>query len=86
RQRVLDTLEPLKEAGITHIRVDGEGDVADICRLTCHEQNFTIAADHDSPLLRVQGLKVFVSTQDGELEPIGDGRSAEFDADTGEQG
>ena len=39
---------------------EGEGDVADICRLTCMERGVAISADSHGPLLRVNGLKIFV--------------------------
>ena len=61
RERSLLALFEVSEAGYAQIFLEGEGDVADICRLTCLEKGFTIldVRDH-SPILHVQGLKVFV--------------------------
>ena len=61
RERSLHALFEVSEAGYAQIFLEGEGDVADICRLTCLEKGFTIldVRDH-SPILHVQGLKVFV--------------------------
>jgi len=60
RQRMLDALDEIQTAGRTSIRLEGEGDVADICRLTCMERGVAISADSHEPLLRVTGLKIFV--------------------------
>ena len=58
RQRVKEHLEKVRQAGFDHVQILGEGDVADICRLTCLEQGVTIVSDTDAPQLEVTGLKV----------------------------
>jgi DNA-binding MarR family transcriptional regulator len=58
RQRVREHLEKVHQAGYNQVGLFGEGDVADICRLTCLEQGFTIVPDGHVPLLEVVGLKV----------------------------
>jgi DNA-binding MarR family transcriptional regulator len=65
RERSIDALQQVEEAGYSHIFVDGEGDVAEICRLTCLEKGIKIidAKDH-APVLHVQGLKVFVEWEE----------------------
>jgi DNA-binding MarR family transcriptional regulator len=60
RQRVQEHLANLRQAGINHVRISGEGDVVDICRLTCLEQGITIVPDGDAPMLEVRGLKVIL--------------------------
>lgn len=60
RQRMLDALDEIQTAGGQSIRLAGDGDVADICRLTCLERGVTVSADSHSPLLRVSGLKIFI--------------------------
>ncbi len=58
RGKVKDVLVALKKEGIDRIRIEGEGDVADICRLTCIEQGFSISQDASTPALIVQNLSV----------------------------
>ena len=68
RQKVRELLVEVKRAGYDRVRVDasatdGQGngqanDIADVCRLTCLEQNIHIVADNDVPVLKVDGLKV----------------------------
>jgi len=38
RLKVRDQLVQVKQAGFDSVRIEGEGDIADICRLTCLEQ------------------------------------------------
>jgi DNA-binding MarR family transcriptional regulator len=64
RLRVRDLLAQVKEEGHTQVRIDGEGDVADVCRLTCLEQGITIANSGSLPVLRVRGLKVSLVVQE----------------------
>jgi DNA-binding MarR family transcriptional regulator len=58
RKRVKEHIEKIHQSGIDHVRILGEGDVADICRLTCLEQGMTVTTDSDAPTLEVAGLKV----------------------------
>lgn len=60
RQRVRAHLDEVKKAGYTRIRLVGEGDVADICRLSCLEQGIEIVKDGSVPVLEVKGFKVIL--------------------------
>jgi hypothetical protein len=55
---VLSLLEKLTRQDIHKVRLEGEGDVADVCRLTCMEQHFTLTDEPSAPALVVDGLKV----------------------------
>ena len=67
RQRVKKHLEDVKKAGYDRIRLSGEGDVADICRLSCLEQDIQIVSDENVPKLEVKGFKILLHV-DGENE------------------
>lgn len=58
RQKVRERLAEVKSAGYDRVRVVGKGDVADICRLTCLEQNVAVVNDKNVPALYVDGFKV----------------------------
>ena len=58
RQRVRELLSEVKASGFSQVYIDGEGDIADICRLTCLEQNFAIVEDDGGPTLEVRGMCV----------------------------
>ncbi|HEY3311116.1 MAG TPA: winged helix-turn-helix domain-containing protein [Anaerolineales bacterium] len=58
RQKVKEYVEQVKMDGFDRLRLVGEGDVADICRLTCLEQNIEIVDQTGIPTLEVRGLGV----------------------------
>lgn len=60
RGKVKDVLVALKQENIHQIRIEGEGDVADICRLTCIEQDVQVVNTGNAPILEVRGLSVFL--------------------------
>ncbi len=65
RERSINALQEVEMAGCSQIFIDGEGDVAEICRLTCLEKGIHIASDKDHiPVLHIQGLKVFVEWEE----------------------
>ena len=65
RERSIDALQQVEKAGFFSIFVEGEGDVAEICRLTCLEKGIHISEEKDHvPVLHVQGLKVFVEWEE----------------------
>lgn len=63
RQRSLSALEEAQARGIHQVRIEGDGDVAEVCRLTCMEQNIAITDDPKAPALRINGLKVVFETE-----------------------
>ncbi|MGB8212822.1 MAG: winged helix-turn-helix transcriptional regulator [Anaerolineales bacterium] len=60
RQCVRKHLEQVKGSGYKEVSIQGEGDVADICRLSCLEQNIAITTDGNAPVLEIVGLKVIL--------------------------
>jgi len=63
RQRVRDLLAEVKAHGYKRVHIAGEGDIADICRLTCLEQGISVVDQSDgaaprAPKLEVSGTKV----------------------------
>jgi hypothetical protein len=41
----------------------GDGDLADICRLSCLEQDVEIVKDGNVPVLEVKGFKVILNME-----------------------
>ena len=60
RARVKKHLNAVRAAGFTKIHIVGNGDVADICRLSCIEQGITVVQDKNVPTLEIKGYKVFL--------------------------
>jgi DNA-binding MarR family transcriptional regulator len=66
RQRVKAHLNEVKKAGYNRIQLVGDGDVADICRLSCLEQGIEIINDGNVPVLEVKGFKVNLNMENKE--------------------
>ena len=64
RGRVLETVKEVKLAGYDSVRIVGDGDIADICRLTCIEQGLAITKSEAAPLLELNDLKVTLYLED----------------------
>jgi DNA-binding MarR family transcriptional regulator len=63
RERSIAALDELNKAGFHQVTIEGAGDVAEICRLTCLEQGVTVVIDPAAPILRIVGLKVFLELE-----------------------
>ncbi len=60
RQRVRELLSEVKQAGFKQVSLLGEGDIVDICCLTCLEQGVEIVETPGVPTLEVRGVKVIL--------------------------
>lgn len=66
RERMEATLREVRDAGYDRVTLIGEGDVADVCRLTCTEKGISIHEDEHLPQLTINGLKIFIEWPNGE--------------------
>jgi DNA-binding MarR family transcriptional regulator len=67
RQRVSELLVQAAEHGYHQVVIEGQGDIADICRLTCLEEGVQVvpaSASEGLPHLEVIGTKVFLRLAD----------------------
>jgi DNA-binding MarR family transcriptional regulator len=64
RQRVQAHLQTLLEAGHESVRIRGNGEVAEVCRLTCLEQGLAVVEDASAPLLEINGTHVNLKMED----------------------
>jgi hypothetical protein len=68
RSQAQDLLSQAREAGHERVRIEGEGDLLDVCRLTCLEQSVNVAppgSDGLLPVLRVSGAAVRLELPEG---------------------
>jgi len=78
RQYVRELLVQVRQSGYDQVVLVGDGDIADICRLTCLEMGIrvndsvaSISSDH-LPVIEVIGTRVFLRSADAlEREPLG---------------
>ncbi len=64
RQRAIRALDEARAAGYNRVQIEGSGDVAEICRLTCLEQSMHVVNDGQSPRLRLNGLRVILDLKE----------------------
>lgn len=61
RAQARQILEQVRQAGYTGVRLEGDGEIADICRLTGLEQGISVvenSADHQFPIIVVRGTQL----------------------------
>lgn len=63
RNRVKKLLVEIRALGYESVRIQGDGDIAEICRLTCLEEGIQIESDPSLPVLSVRGWKVFLEIE-----------------------
>jgi DNA-binding MarR family transcriptional regulator len=64
RLKVRDLLDEVQHSGFNEVRIQGEGEIADICRLTCLEQQIKIVDSTSVPVLLIEGTKVQLQIKD----------------------
>jgi DNA-binding MarR family transcriptional regulator len=71
RQYVRELLAQVRQAGYDQVYIEGDGDIADICRLTCLEMGIRVG-DHNAvapidrvPALEVIGTRVYLRLEEG---------------------
>jgi predicted transcriptional regulator len=64
RQRVISALVDVRKAGYENVRIVGDGDLAEVIRLTCLEQGILIGEDPDLPKLEIHGWNVRLVMED----------------------
>jgi len=64
RAQAIALLDEVCRAGYSEVRVEGEGEVAEVCRLTCLEKGLHIVEDGHAPLIKVENLKISLLYED----------------------
>ncbi len=60
RQRAQKELDTLNENGYKKIRISGNGEVAEILKLTCLEEGIAVVDDPSAPLLEINGMQILL--------------------------
>ena len=61
RRQAQAALQTARHQGVTSIMIDGEGDIADVARLTCLEEGFEVATgspDGNTAVLEIRGQQI----------------------------
>lgn len=65
RQQVTSYLTELQQQGFSEVRIEGDGELAEICQLTCLEQGFEVVEQGGAPILRIKGYQVDLLREGG---------------------
>lgn len=63
RQRVIIALEEVRRAGYDSVQIVGDGDLAEVIRLTCIEQGIKILDEPFLPALEIEGWKIHLDME-----------------------
>jgi DNA-binding MarR family transcriptional regulator len=64
RQRSQKAIAEVKAKGYITISMQGDGEIAEILKLTCMEQGVKIDPDGTGPLLKIIGMKIFIEEKE----------------------
>jgi len=64
RQRVKELFPEIRQAGYESIRINGDGDLEEVIRLTCVEEGINVEHDLTLPALEIRGWKVHLDMGD----------------------
>ena len=60
RERSINAINEIKRTGQIELNIEGDGEIAEILRLTSLELGMTVNEKDDIPVLRIDGLKIFI--------------------------
>lgn len=64
RQRTRKVLDELRALDLDAVRIEGNGEVAEVCLLTCIEQGIRVVEDPHYPVILIDGLKLALKPGD----------------------
>ncbi len=66
RERSTEVINDLKSSGFSIVQIEGNGDIAEVLRLTCVEHGMKIVEDGNAPTLKIEGLKIFTEVKNNQ--------------------
>lgn len=64
RERAQRSLQQLQDAGYSSVRIEGNGEIAEICKLSCLEAGIDVVDDESAPVLKIDGMKISLKIGD----------------------
>ncbi|MGI6250574.1 MAG: winged helix-turn-helix transcriptional regulator [Anaerolineaceae bacterium] len=78
RKKTSNAIEEIRFNGYTNVQIIGDGEIAEVCRLTCMEQGIPVTTDPKAPKIVIQGIKLALelpdTEQDDSAQPVSDSR------------
>ncbi len=58
REATSELLQEIRHNGYNRVWIDGNGDIAEVCRLTCLEHNMPVSSDENAPKIQIDGINL----------------------------
>jgi DNA-binding MarR family transcriptional regulator len=68
RKKTSNALEEIRFNGYTQVNIIGDGEMAEVCRLTCLEAGIPVTNDPKAPKIRIEGIKLALELPANETE------------------
>ena len=69
RQKTLTAIRQLRESGFAQVRIEGDGEIAEVCRLTCLENSLPVTEDPSAPCIVIDGIHISLALPAESLQP-----------------
>ena len=69
RQKTLTAIRQLRESGFAQVRIEGDGEIAEVCRLTCMENSLPVTEDPSAPCIVIDGIHISLALPAESLQP-----------------
>ena len=69
RQKTLTAIRQLRESGFAQVRIEGDGEIAEVCRLTCMENSLPVTEDPTAPCIVIDGIHISLALPAESLQP-----------------
>lgn len=69
RQKTLSAIRQLRECGFAQVRIEGDGEIAEVCRLTCLENSLPVTDDPAAPCIVIEGIHISLALPAESLQP-----------------
>ena len=70
RKKTSNALEEIRFNGYTQVNILGEGEIAEVCKLTCMEAGIPVTNDPKAPKIRIEGIKLALELPDTNAEEM----------------
>ncbi|KUK69677.1 MAG: Putative DNA-binding protein [Anaerolineae bacterium 49_20] len=69
RQKTLNAIMQLRENGFDQVRIEGDGEIAEVCRLTCLENSLPVTDDPTAPCIVIDGIHISLALPAESIQP-----------------
>ncbi len=68
RKKTTNAIDEIRFNGYTQVNILGEGEIAEVCKLTCMEAGMTVTNDPKAPKILIEGIKLALELPENRVE------------------